>query len=180
MISLIEIWNNIPNYNDYQVSNLGRVCSYKNGVRKEIKGWIQNTGYLTVSLNNKKFSVHRLVAQAFIKKDKERTFVNHKDGNKLNNNVDNLEWCTNKENLQHAYRTGLMDNAIEKMKKRKIRAKIIYQYTLNGKFVKSYLGSVEAQNELRKQGINVNARNIRSVCEHKRKSAGGFEWEYAN
>jgi len=46
MIFLSEIWANIPNYDDYQVSTLGRICSYKNNKRKIIKGWIQNTGYL--------------------------------------------------------------------------------------------------------------------------------------
>ena len=114
-----EIWANIKDYDDYQVSNLGRICSYKNNDRKIIKGWIQNTGYLTVNLDNKKYSVHRLVAETFIHKIKGKNVVNHIDGNKLNNNIENLEWCTTKENIQHAFKNGLMDNAIEKMKSKK-------------------------------------------------------------
>jgi hypothetical protein len=175
---LIEIWANIKNHDDYQVSNLGRICSYKNNERKIIKGWIQNTGYLTVVLDNKKYSVHRLVAETFIHKTKDKDTVNHIDGNKLNNNVNNLEWCTLKENIQHAFESGLMDNAIKQMKVKKIRAKRINQYDLDGNYIKTYLGSIEAQNELRKLGIKVNDRNIRKVCQGKRKKAGGYKWRY--
>lgn len=175
-----EVWANIKGYDDYQVSNQGRICSYKNNKRKILKGWIQNTGYLTISLNNKKYSVHRLVAETFIHKEKGKDYVNHIDGNKTNNNVSNLEWCTNAENIQHAFRSGLMENAINQMKNKKIRAKKINQYDLNGNYIKSFLGSVEAQNELRKLGISVNARNIRNVCQGKRNKAGGFIWRYAN
>lgn len=180
MIFLNEIWANIHNYEDYQISNLGRVRSYKNGKEKLIKGWIQNTGYLTVSLNNKKYSVHRLVAETFIHKLKGKNYVNHIDGNKLNNNVNNLEWCTLQENIQHAFATGLMNNSIEKMKQKKIRAKIIHQYDLEGNYIKSFLGSIEAQDELRNQGIKINARNIRSVCTGERNKAGGYIWRYAD
>ena len=87
MIFLNEIWANIKNYQDYQVSNLGNVRSYKNGMVKVINGWVQNTGYKTVVLNNKKYSVHRLVAETFIHKPVGKNVVNHKDGNKLNNNI---------------------------------------------------------------------------------------------
>ena len=103
-----EIWANIKDYEDYQVSNLGRIRSYKNNKVIILKGWIQNTGYLTITLNNKKYSVHRLVAETFIHKEKGKDYVNHIDGNKLNNCVDNLEWCTCKENIQHAYKIGLI------------------------------------------------------------------------
>ena len=177
-IILNEVWANIKGHDDYQVSNLGRICSFKNNDRKIIKGWIQNTGYSTVNLDNKKYSVHRLVAATFIHKEKGKETVNHIDGNKLNNNVSNLEWCTLKENIQHAFKSGLMDNAISRMKNKKIRAKKINQYDLDGNYIKTFLGSVEAQNELRSRGIKVNARNIRSVCEGKKNKAGGYKWKY--
>lgn len=175
-----EIWANIKDYEDYQVSNLGRIRSYKNNKVIILKGWIQNTGYLTITLNNKKYSVHRLVAETFIHKEKGKDYVNHIDGNKLNNCVDNLEWCTCKENIQHAFKTGLMNNAIEKMARKKIRAKYINQYDLNGNYIKTYHGSVEAQKELNLKGISVNSRNIRNVCNGKRNKAGGFIWRYSN
>lgn len=178
MIFLTEIWANIKDYPDYQVSNLGHVRSYKNGQLNVINGWIQNTGYKTVTLNNKKYSVHRLVAETFIHKPKGKNVVNHKDGNKLNNNIKNLEWCTLKENVQHAYKTGLMDNAIRQMANKKIRAKQIGQFDLKGNFINKFRGSVEAANELKKFGIKINSRNIRKVCNGERKTAGGYQWRY--
>lgn len=174
----IEVWANIPNHKDYQISNCGRVKSYKNGRETILKGFIQNTGYLTVHLDNKKYSVHRLVASVFIHELKDKDIVNHKDGNKLNNHVDNLEWCTYKENNMHAWETGLMENSRIANSLLRQRAKNIGQYTLDGKFIKIFKGSVEAEKELNSIGIKVNARNIRSVCEGKRNKAGGFKWKY--
>lgn len=178
MIFLTEIWANIKNYPDYQVSNLGNVRSYKNGMVKVINGWVQNTGYKTVALNNKKYSVHRLVAETFIHKPVSKNVVNHKDGNKLNNNINNLEWCTLKENIHHAYNTGLMDNAIKQTIQRKIRAKQIGQFDLKDNFIQKYKGSVEAANELKSLGIRINDRNIRKVCNGERQTAGGYKWRY--
>ena len=176
--SLTEIWANVPNFNDYQVSNFGRVRSYKNNELRIIKGWIQNTGYLTVALNNKKYSVHRLVAEVFVHKPNGKNVVNHIDGNKLNNNVENLEWCTLTENIQHAYKIGLMDDAIKNMTLRKIRAKKIGKFDLNGNFICEYKSSIEAESDLKSKGIKVNARNIRTVCQGKRNKAGGYKWRY--
>lgn len=170
-----EIWKDVCINSKYQISNLG---NFKKG-NKKINGWIQNTGYRTVNINSKKYSIHRLVAEAFIDNPENKPFVNHIDGNKLNNCVDNLEWCTNKENVQHAYRTGLMDNALKIIPLMKARAKIIKQYDLQGNYLNTFKGSVEAQNYVRSLGIKVNARNIRNVCEGKRHKAGGFYWEYS-
>ena len=174
---MTEIWANIPSYDDYQISNLGRVKSYKKGYPVILKGHIENTGYLSVSLNNKKYNIHRLVADVFIHKISGKNIVNHIDGNKLNNYVENLEWCTLEENIRHAYKTGLMDNAITKMKKRKIRAKLVGQFEKE-KLLKIFLGSKEAEIYCKKNGIKVNSRNIRQVCEGNRKHAGGYEWKY--
>lgn len=173
-----EYWANIEGYDDYQVSNKGRVRSYKNGKETILKGWIQNTGYLTVSLNNKKYSVHRLVANAFIHRLKNKEIINHKDGNKLNNCVENLEWCSYQENSKHAWDIGLMEKSRSLNSILKQRAKIIGQFDLEENFIRAFSGSVEAEQHLIKQGISVNARNIRSVCQGKRNKAGGFKWKY--
>lgn len=105
-----EIWKDIPDYEGlYQVSNLGRVkriifTNNKYNFEKEtiLKGWITR-GYRYVSLCNngfsKKYRVHRLVAEAFIPNPDNLPMINHKDENKQNNNAKNLEWCTQKENL---------------------------------------------------------------------------------
>lgn len=74
---------------------------------REMTYTLNNRGYLSVGIMRKTFMVHRLVAKAFLPKVEGKNFINHKDGNKLNNHVDNLEWCTIKENNQHARDTGL-------------------------------------------------------------------------
>ena len=175
-----EIWVNIPEYDDYQISNLGRVRSYKKNKITILHSWIANTGYMTVCLDNKKYSIHRLVANAFIKKEKDKNCVNHIDGNKLNNSIDNLEWVTYKENTQHAYKTGLMKNVYITNSKLRQRAKIVNQYDCYNNYIQSFKGSIEAEQYLKNKGIKINARNIRSVCKGKRKTAGGYIWKYSD
>lgn len=96
------------NFNSFiEVSNNGEIKSHG----KLIKGEICKAGYRRIHVSHNgtqyKFLVHRLVAMAFIPNPDNLPCVNHKDGNKLNNNVDNLEWVTHSENQKHAYRTGL-------------------------------------------------------------------------
>lgn len=119
-----EAWKEIPNTNGfYYVSNMGRVKSkarprvMSNGIVKHYKEFMlrpleQTAGYLAVNLYPDKGKqckrlIHILVAEAFIPKYIDGLDVNHKDGNKKNNCVDNLEWCTRKENMQHCSATGL-------------------------------------------------------------------------
>lgn len=114
----MEQWKDIVGYEGkYQVSNLGNVRSLnyrKSGTIKEMKQRINNRGYSLVGLvknrKQKYYSVHRLVAQAFITNPDNKSEVNHIDGNKTNNHADNLEWTTHKENIQHAFNEGLMAN----------------------------------------------------------------------
>ena len=97
---LDEIWKDIENYeNVYQISNIGRVRRiYKNGNTKILKQDITKRGYCRISLSknqkHKHYQIHRLVAKAFIPNPNNYPIVNHKDENPMNNNVDNLEWCT--------------------------------------------------------------------------------------
>lgn len=118
-----EIWKDIKGYEGlYQVSNLGRIKSFskrKELIRKPTKNKKRN-GYLEISLfkNNKekRFKVHRLVAEAFIPNPENKEEVNHIDGNKSNNNKNNLEWVTDKENKEHAWKNGLMNSNHKKVK----------------------------------------------------------------
>jgi len=112
----------------YEISSIGRLRSLDRSTYSKkskitynykgrmIKTGLNRKGYYSVSLrkNDKSFTaiIHRLVAIAFIKNPSNKEQVNHIDGNKINNKVENLEWCTNTENIRHAFRTGLFDNRI--------------------------------------------------------------------
>lgn len=120
----MEIWKEVKGFeNDYEISNLGRlrtkerfVKHYKGGVRKyksQLKKIRLNTrGYLRCNLKKDgkryDFTVHRLVALSFLKEDKKRVFVNHKNGIKTDNKLENLEWCTLSENTEHAVKNRLI------------------------------------------------------------------------
>ncbi len=120
-----EIWEDVVGFEGfYQVSNIGRVKSIERYVNAPVKGYnslknskmlkpgVNTSGYLHVALykyNIKSYhKVHRLVAKAFIENIENKSDVNHKDGNKLNNNINNLEWNTHLENMQHAKKNGLV------------------------------------------------------------------------
>ncbi len=116
----------IVGFEDYYIDKEGRIF---NKELRELKGkWVDNTGYYQIVLRkNKKrkyVRIHRLVALTFIPNPNNLPQINHKDGNKLNNNVDNLEWCTNSENTQHGYDSNLYHS-----KRRKIGVKAIHKKT---------------------------------------------------
>lgn len=115
-----EEWKTIVNYPNYEISNLGRVkaLKYYSNIHKKyydreiiLKQKTNHCGYKFVGLSNeegrKNKAVHRLVAEAFIPNKYGYKEVNHKDGKKENNSINNLEWCTRRENIIHAYRNGL-------------------------------------------------------------------------
>lgn len=124
----------------------------------------------------KNFTVHRLVANAFIPNIENKQEINHKDGNKQNNRVDNLEWVTKKENIKHSY-TQLkripFSPSKGKFGKESKSSKIIKQYTLEGKFIKKWDSKIEASKELK-----IDAGSMSKCCNKIRKSAGGFIWKY--
>ena len=109
----MEIWGKIKNYENYEVSNQGRVRNTKNN--KILKLAISNKGYERVWLcknsRHQSFRVHRLVTFAFIGRCPKGKECNHKDGNKRNNNVKNLEWVTSQQNSRHASRNGLLEKS---------------------------------------------------------------------
>lgn len=107
----MEIWKTIEGFENYFISNLGNVKNNKFNKEKKLSKSKSTLGYEVVLLykHGKRtlFYVHRLVAIAFIPNPENKPQVNHIDGNKLNNNVYNLEWNTAKENINHAYDIGL-------------------------------------------------------------------------
>lgn len=121
-----EIWKPIEEYPNYMVSNLGNVKSlnYKNTGKEKLMTPVMTNGYRIVNLTkNKKMKmcyIHQLVAKTFLEKPDYAECINHINGIKTDNNVDNLEWCTYKHNTQEAYRLNLIRTIPKKDKKEKV------------------------------------------------------------
>ena len=169
-----EIWKDIQGYEGlYQVSNLGRVRSliFTNNFNKKVykrikvlkleKTW---QGYLRIMLSKnkikKRYSVHRLVAKTFINNDKKYNYVNHKDENPSNNNVNNLEWCTmlynnlyNGKNFRNCKRIAKLD--------------------LNNNILNIYDSVNEASNH-----NNINRCGISNCLNGRLKTSGNYKWKY--
>ena len=97
----------------YEISNQGRV---KNPKGKILGGSTHKDGYRFITIKGKQMPIHRIVAESFIKNEYNKPFVNHKDGNKMNNSVDNLEWVTQQENIQHSYKNKLQPSKVKTYK----------------------------------------------------------------
>lgn len=181
-----EIWKDIAGFEGwYQVSNMGRVRSldreivFNNGNSDHAimikKGKIlsitkQTQGYSQVGLckngTQKSYRLNRLVAIAFIQNPMQKPEVNHIDGNKDNNRVDNLELVTSKENQQHAIKTGLADRS----KKRKP----ILQIDKNGNVIAEFDSIKQAA-----QKLGFSKGNICYACKgHRNRKAYGYFWRY--
>jgi len=145
----------------YYVSNLGRFKNSYGTIMDNYK--VNENGYIRVYINKKTFTLHRLVALTFLDNPENKEQVNHKDGNKLNNCVENLEFVTNKENQMHKIENGLGNNHTRK----------IGQYDLSGNFIKEFKSIISASKE-----TNVGKSNMRGVLTNYRKTAGGFIWKY--
>jgi hypothetical protein len=103
----MEVYKEIPFAKNYLCSNYGNVKSKR--YNKPLKGFVNNSGYkrVQIGLSKNKHFIHRLVAETFLAKKINKDFVNHKDGNKLNNSLENLEWVSRSENDIHAFRNDL-------------------------------------------------------------------------
>ena len=172
-----EVWKDIKGYEGlYQVSNFGRVksltrLSKQNHLLPErFLKTNENDRYLRVDLwkdgKHKFYEVHRLVAAAFIANPENKPVVNHIDGDKHNNNVNNLEWCTVSENNKHAYKMGLASP----VNKTPIKATNIQ----TGE-VKYFESQTEAANVL-----NTSKGHINDCLKGKQKTCKGYTFEYIN
>lgn len=160
-----EIWKPIQDFDNYEISNLGRIRNIK---RNKCLALSLNNGYCQTNLykDGKKYprKVHRLVAQAFIPNPDNLPEVNHINENRADNRVENLEWCDRTYNNNYG-------NRIEKFIKSV--SKPVLQFTLDGIFVEEFLNAKEASIK-----TNIVKSNICRCCNGKRLSAGNFKWEY--
>ena len=169
---------NGEDYSDlYEVSNLGNLRNAK--TRKLIKTNLVGCGYLSycASLGHrgkrKQIRIHRAVAENFIENPNQYPVINHIDGNKTNNRVDNLEWCTQEQNMEHAKRTGLFLSDEEAMLKVPNR-KCVRGINIKTGEIKEFPSIMKAAIFL---GNTDKKSHIGDAVNGKRKSAYGYKWE---
>ena len=175
-----EIWRDIQGYEGkYQVSNMGRVKSLnyrQTGKERILRGIGTILGYLTVNLYQdgkmKTHKVHRLVALAFLPNPYNLPQINHLDENKENNCIDNLEWVSCKENINHGTRNQRVS---EKERNDPKRSKPIIGIDKVTGLIVEFPSAMEASRQL-----DVDNSSICKCCKGKKKSCGGFYWYYVN
>lgn len=177
-----EIWKPIKDYEGlYEISNFGNVKILARNytrynyltkryniikVKEKITQGTINGGYRRICLTKNKVEknkhIHKLVAEAFIPNPNNYSYVNHIDGNKQNNYIDNLEWCTLYQNNTHAYKTGL---------RKSTDITPILQYDLEGNFIREYKSINEASKE-----TNLDIRHISRNINGIGKQIGGYKF----
>lgn len=173
----MEEWKDIEGYEGlYQVSNKGKVKSLKyRGSNNEcvLKNRKTTKGYLQVALwknqKHKEFQVHRIVAKAFIPNPDKLPQVNHKDENKTNNSVENLEWCTNEYNHNYGTRNLRASRGLNGE-----GSKQVYQFTIEGKLLNIWPSTMECGRSGYCQ------TSVSNCCIGKQKTHKGYKWCYEN
>lgn len=171
----MEKWKAIENTNGLlEVSDAGRVRSWLRGTPYVLKAQSDKKGYLrlrvTINREKRSYKIHREVARAFLPNPQNLPQVNHIDGNKNNNCVNNLEWVTNKENANHAIKSGLWDTVYKgAMRENNSRKKPIVAY--NDKETIYFESISDAERAL-------NNRHITDVLKGKRQHASGYKFCY--
>lgn len=166
MLENKEIWKDCKGYEGrYQISNLGRIWSVLS--QKYLSTWLDSWGYPTVQLSaangkRKTEKVHRLVALAFIPNPDGLPQVNHKNEDKADNRVENLEWCDNKYNSNYGTRNQRISET---------ETKEYYCVELD----RVFKGVREVEEEL-----GIKGHHISEVCNGKRKTCGGYHWRWSD
>lgn len=158
-----EIWKqNIGIFNTYKISNMGRIKNSSGKILLYSTNEYYNI-HLQQNKTKKTVRVHRIIAECFIPNPNNLPFVNHKNGNKLDNRVDNLEWINNSDNIKHAYDIGLI----------KIKTFKIAQMDLNNNVIKIWNSVKEAT-----IFYNSGKETIRAACVGRNMTALGYKWKY--
>lgn len=164
----VTLWKKIIVDNEETVYSISDIGEVRNDKTQKILSQRTQQGYkhvtLAINKKGKSFRVHRLVALAFIPNPDNKPFVNHIDGCRSNNNVNNLEWVTPSENTQHAVRTGLMLPSKEKA---------VIQYSLDGYKIAEYKSISEAC-----RMTNSLLPKVVQCCKFERKQHNGYQWRY--
>lgn len=159
-------WREVKEYSHYEVNQFGEI---RHKVRKHIlKPRSNKGGYLYVNFKidgkNTNFAVHRIVANAFIPNPNGYTEINHKDYDRTNNCVDNLEWITSSQNKQHAYLKEVNKSS---------RGKAVEQYSKDGNYIQTFESITEAA-----KVINCCVAAISNCCLGRTKTSQGFRWKF--
>lgn len=183
-----EIWKDVKGVEDkYECSNTGKIrrknytksFMTKYGVKtqqfvaKDLQGWLGNRGYMQVQIRGRKELVHRIIAETFIPNPENLPFVNHKDENKLNNNISNLEWCTCEYNNNY----GTANQRTKETVTKKYGKTVLQLDKYTNEIITKFPSVHEAA---RVTGID--RSNIAACCKKKKryKSAGGYIWRFEN
>jgi hypothetical protein len=179
----MEIWKDVVGYEGlYLVSDLGNMKSLPRGFTKGkiLKPMLQR-GYANICLCKngiiKRVRIHRIQAIAFIPNPENKPYINHKNGVRNDNRIENIEWCTNSENQKHSFDVlgrkpayGMLGKTGSLCK----NSKPVNQYDIDGNFIKTWPAQSEAAREL-----GLYQTNIWHACKGHYKSCGGFKWAYA-
>ena len=173
----MEVWKTIIGIELYEISNMGRIRNSENfRILSQNKssggGWYYNCS-MTYKGKGYCKDIHRLVAENFVDRIDGKNYVNHIDNNPTNNNHNNLEWCTQKENIQHAVKQGRMKPMNGSIAGAEINRRKVNQYSLNGELIKTHNSLTSASNF-----VNRSITCICECCSGKQKTSAGFRWEY--
>lgn len=169
----MEVWKQIED-TMFSISNYGNIRNDKTGII--LKTQSNDKGYqvvrVTINRIKRTFRIHRLVAEYFLDNPEHKEQVNHIDCNKNNNRADNLEWCTNKENVHHAIKNGLWKSVFDgALKENDNRKKKILAKNIDNKEEKIFESVADAERYF-------NTRHITDVLKGKRSQAKGYHFSY--
>lgn len=163
----------IKEFDGYFASKDGDIYSKNDGVLRKLKPYINKSGYYIVSIRRHTKILHRLVAKTWIPNPDNLPEINHKNGVRTDNKIENLEWVSRLENTIHSFRfLGRRSPMLGRTGKRSPYAKIVCQIK-NGKVIKEFFGTHDVERLL-----GIKHQNIVICCNNPKKTAGGFHWKY--